>query len=178
MKLVKSLLACGLALLVSLPALGESRSSDRWVASWATALVARPVGQRTWWSWSGASRSGGAAARSCRGSRKCTGHTGIALGSSNCGTSRPRSARRRARRIPGAGDDLESDDQAGGSRQCRRRSPSCRVEQRLRHRTRRHRSRARRPARPRLDGEGWIGEAVDVQRQHDGPDPSGRHRRQ
>ena len=45
MKLVKPLLACGLALLVSLPAFGQSRSSDRWVASWATALVARPVGQ-------------------------------------------------------------------------------------------------------------------------------------
>ena len=46
MNLVKSLLACGLALLVSLPALGESRSSGRWVASWATALVARSAGQR------------------------------------------------------------------------------------------------------------------------------------
>ncbi len=45
MKLVKPLLACGLALLVALPALGQSRSGDRWVASWATALVARPVGQ-------------------------------------------------------------------------------------------------------------------------------------
>jgi len=43
MKLVKPLLACGLALFVSLPALGQSRSSGRWVASWATALVARPV---------------------------------------------------------------------------------------------------------------------------------------
>ena len=45
MKFVKPLLASGLALLVSLPAFGQSRSSDRWVASWATALVARPVGQ-------------------------------------------------------------------------------------------------------------------------------------
>ena len=45
MKLVKPLLACGLALSISLPAFGQSRSSDRWVASWATALVARPVGQ-------------------------------------------------------------------------------------------------------------------------------------
>src|SRR6187549_3078533 len=45
MKLVKPLLACGLALFVALPALGQSRSSDRWVASWATALVARPLGQ-------------------------------------------------------------------------------------------------------------------------------------
>ena len=42
---VKPLLACGLALFVTLPALGQSRSSNRWVASWATALVARPVGQ-------------------------------------------------------------------------------------------------------------------------------------
>ena len=43
MKLVKPLLACGLALFVSLPVLGQSRSSGRWVASWATALVARQV---------------------------------------------------------------------------------------------------------------------------------------
>ena len=42
---LKPLLACALALFVTLPALGQSRSSDRWVASWATALVARPVGQ-------------------------------------------------------------------------------------------------------------------------------------
>ena len=41
---VKSLLACGIALLVSLPALGQSSSNDRWVASWATALVARAQG--------------------------------------------------------------------------------------------------------------------------------------
>ena len=41
----KPLIACGIALLVSLPALGQNRSSDRWVASWATALVARPQGQ-------------------------------------------------------------------------------------------------------------------------------------
>ena len=45
MKLLKPLLACGLALFIALPALGQSRSSDRWVASWATALVARPLGQ-------------------------------------------------------------------------------------------------------------------------------------
>ena len=42
---LKPLLACALALFVTLPALGQGRSSDRWVASWATALVARPVGQ-------------------------------------------------------------------------------------------------------------------------------------
>jgi lysophospholipase L1-like esterase len=41
----KSLLACGIALLVSLPALGQNRSGDRWVATWATALVARVQGQ-------------------------------------------------------------------------------------------------------------------------------------
>ena len=45
MKLLKPLLACGLALFIALPALGQSRSGDRWVASWATALVARPLGQ-------------------------------------------------------------------------------------------------------------------------------------
>ena len=41
----KLLIACGIALLVSLPALGQNRSGDRWVASWATALVARAPGQ-------------------------------------------------------------------------------------------------------------------------------------
>jgi len=41
----RRLLACGIALLVSLPAAGQNRSSERWVASWATALVARPLGQ-------------------------------------------------------------------------------------------------------------------------------------
>jgi lysophospholipase L1-like esterase len=45
MRTAKSLLALGIALLVSLPALGQNRSSDRWVASWATALVARAQGQ-------------------------------------------------------------------------------------------------------------------------------------
>src|SRR5688572_11213832 len=45
MKLVKPILACGLALFVSLPAFGQGGSSDRWIASWATALVARPAGQ-------------------------------------------------------------------------------------------------------------------------------------
>jgi len=44
MKLAKSLLVCGLALFVALPALGQGHSGDRWVASWATALVARPLG--------------------------------------------------------------------------------------------------------------------------------------
>jgi len=45
MKPVKPIVACGLALCLALPALGQSRSGDRWVASWATALVARPLGQ-------------------------------------------------------------------------------------------------------------------------------------
>ena len=76
MKLVKPLLACGLALFVSLPALGQSRSSDRWVASWATALVARPVGQGPGGAVSG--RSGGAAGGSAA-APQCTGRTGAAL---------------------------------------------------------------------------------------------------
>lgn len=41
----KTLLVCGIALLVSFPAVGQNRSGDRWVASWATALVARAQGQ-------------------------------------------------------------------------------------------------------------------------------------
>jgi len=45
MRLVKPVLACALALSVTLPAFGQSHSGDRWVASWATALVARPQGQ-------------------------------------------------------------------------------------------------------------------------------------
>ena len=39
------LLSCALSLIISIPALGQNRSGDKWVATWATALVARAQGQ-------------------------------------------------------------------------------------------------------------------------------------
>ncbi len=45
MVLRKSLVVSVLALVLALPAFGQNRTSDRWVATWATALVARPQGQ-------------------------------------------------------------------------------------------------------------------------------------
>ncbi len=38
----RALLACVVALAVALPALGQQRDDEHWVATWATALVARP----------------------------------------------------------------------------------------------------------------------------------------
>ncbi len=170
----KLLLASGLALLVSLPALGQNRSSDRWVASWATALVARPPGQ------GGpggrgqgpAARTGGANGASRRDGCSASLRSAGRRASGACAT------RRRARRISSAGDDLESDHQAGGSRERGRRAPARRVEQRLRHGARRDRRGPRRASRPRRDGQVIVGEAADVWRELDREDSAWRDDRQ
>ena len=123
MKLVKPFLACGLALLVALPALGQSRSGNRWVASWATALVARPLGAGP------GGRGQGPAAPAAQPAAPVAAPSGAPAtpppsAPPAAGTRCTRAAWWWARRIPGTRDDFEPDDQAGRSRECRRRAAS------------------------------------------------------
>ena len=120
MKLVKPLLACGLALLVSLPALGQSRSSDRWVASWATALVARPVGQGPGGRGQGPAAPAAQPAAPAAAPGSGTGHTGTPSGPPTAAPAAPAPPGGGRGGFAGAGDADESDDPADGAHQHRR----------------------------------------------------------
>ena len=119
------LLACALALLlVSIPALGQNRSGDRWVASWATALVARAQGQGTF-----GGRGQGPAQPAAQ---------PVAAAAPVAAPVAPRQRRRTGttsrwtRRVPATGHDHQPDDQAGRSCHRGRRSVTRRAEQRVR----------------------------------------------
>ena len=160
MNLVKPLLACGLALFVSLPALGQSRRAI------AGSLRGRLRSSRAWQGPVVVVRGQppGARPRQPR-LRRCTGHTGTALG--------PPTAAPAAPAPPGGGrggfpppatltnQTIRQIVRAsvGGS------SRSRRVEQRLRHRARRDWSRPCRTARQGRGDRGPIREAADFERQ-------------
>ena len=149
----RALLACIVALAVALPALGQP-GDEHWVATWATALVARPLPPAA------------PPRRRARRQRACYGRRGL------------RPARRCTAAPPSARDGEQPDATANRPRERRRRSCPRRAQQRLRHcAARDHRGRDR-AARARCRSSRRRSARRDVRRPQDRVDFAGRRARQ